>query len=103
MSMHGGNGWFDISPGLTLTQDASATFNGTSTLMKRGLGTMVLNGSNSQTGIYIGDGVLQINTQASFGDPATTSAVLFGGDQSPGSGTAFRTTGGTLRINSTSR
>ena len=98
LSMHGGNGWFDVSPGLTFTQDASATYDGTSTLMKRGLGTMVVNGSNSQTGIYIGDGVLQINTQPSFGDPATTSAVLFGGDQSPGSGTAFRTTGGTLRV-----
>lgn len=101
MSMHGGNGWFDVSAGLTFTQDASATYDGTSTLMKRGMGTMVLNGSNAQTGIYIGDGVLQINNQTAFGDAATTSAVLFGGDQSPGGGTAFRTTGGTLRINST--
>lgn len=101
LSFHGGNGWFDVNAGLTFTQSAASTYDGNSTLMKRGLGTMVLNGTNAQVGIYIGEGVLQVNSQASLGDPATTSAVLFGGDQSPGSGTAFRTTGGTLRINST--
>lgn len=30
--MHGGNGWFDVNGGLTLTQDTSSTFDGTRTL-----------------------------------------------------------------------
>lgn len=103
ISMHGGNGWFDVMGGLTLTQDASSTFDGTSFLMKRGLGTMVLNGNNAQTGLWIGDGILQVNSQASLGNPAEggASAIQFGGDQSIGSGAnnPTRYTGGTLRIN----
>lgn len=103
-SMHGGNGWFDVAGGLTLTQDAASTLDGTSFLMKRGLGTLVLNGNNSQTGIYLADGVLQVNGQASLGNPAEGggTAIQFGNDQTLGGATAgTRYTGGTLRLNFT--
>lgn len=100
LSFHGGNGWLDVSPGLTFTQGSSSTYDGTSFLMKRGLGTVVLNGENAQTGIWIGDGVLQINRQEAIGNMAETGAdrFQFGADFSPGGGTASRHLGGTLRI-----
>lgn len=103
ISFHGGNGWFDVNAGLTFTQAASSTYDGTSFIMKRGLGTVVLNGTNAQTGILVADGILQINSQDSIGNMAETGAdrFQFGGDFSPGGGTASRHLGGTLRINFT--
>ena len=99
VGMHGGNGHFDVLGGLTLTQDAVSTFDGTSSLVKRGLGTMILNGSNAMTGVFMGDGVLQINSQFALGDAATTSALSFGGDVTIGGASSVtRYTGGTLRI-----
>lgn len=56
--------------------------------MKRGLGTMVLNGSNSQTSSLDWRWRFAVNHQASLGNPAEAgaSAIQFGGDQSIGSG-----------------
>lgn len=100
--VHGSNGYFDIAPGLTLTQDVGSVIDGGNSLMKRGLGTMVLNGTNAVTGLFVAEGVLQINGQASLGDPATTSSFSFGSDQTLGGATAVtRYTGGTVRINFT--
>jgi autotransporter-associated beta strand protein len=104
LSVHGGNGWFDVLGGLTLTQSAGSTIDGTSFIMKRGLGTLVLDGTNSQTGLWIGDGVLQVNSQASLGNPAEAggTAIQFGGDQTiGGANNGTRYTGGTLRANFT--
>lgn len=101
ISMHAGNGYFDVLSGLTLTQDANSTLDGNSFLIKRGLGTMILNGNNSQTGLYIADGVLQVNNQAAFGNPAETGndRIQFGGDQTiGGANNGTRYTGGTLRV-----
>jgi hypothetical protein len=72
--------------------------------MKRGLGTMVLNGNNAVTGLWIGDGVLQVNNQAALGSPSETAndRIQFGGDQTiGGANNGTRYTGGTLRINFT--
>ncbi|MGB8170116.1 MAG: autotransporter-associated beta strand repeat-containing protein, partial [Chthoniobacteraceae bacterium] len=103
-------GWIDVQAGLTLTQGAGATIDGpqngvltnSGMLMKRGLGTLVLNGSNAMTGVAALDGVLQINNQAALGDPARAGAtdIQIGGDFAiGGTGTVTRFTGGTLRIN----
>ena len=103
-SMHGGNAFFDIGPGLSLTQASTSTMDGTSFLIKRGIGTMVLNGSNSQTGLFLADGVLQVNAQESLGNPAESggTSIQFSGDQTLGGATAgTRYTGGTLRLNFT--
>lgn len=98
--LQGGSGYFDIGPGLTLTQNAAAVIDGTSSIIKRGLGTMVVNGTNAVTGIFLGDGILQFNTLGSLGDPASTSAFSFGGDQTiAGANNGTRYTGGTVRIN----
>lgn len=98
----GGNGWLDVAGGLTLTQSASSTFDGVNFIMKRGLGTVILNGNNAQLGLYVADGILQVNSQASLGDAAGTTATQFGNDQAlGGTGTGTRYTGGTLRINAT--
>lgn len=112
-------GWFDIGTGLTLTQGAGSTIDGavngtvsgttltaftnTGMLAKRGLGTMVLNGTNTMTGMIVLDGVLQVNNTAALGDPARVGAtdIQIGGDFAiGGTGTVTRFTGGTLRINS---
>ena len=96
----GSNGYFDIGPGLILTQNAAAVIDGGNSVIKRGLGTMVLNGTNAVAGIYLGDGILQFNTQGSLGDASTTSAFSFGNDQGLGGSTGnTRYTGGTVRIN----
>lgn len=99
--VHGGNGYFDIAGGLTLTQDAASVIDGGNFLIKRGLGTLVLNGTNAVTGLFVADGVLQINSQASFGNPAETGndRIQFGGDQTiGGANNGTRYTGGTLRV-----
>lgn len=104
ISFNGGNGWLDVMAGLTLTQDASSSFNGANYIMKRGLGTVILNGTNAQLGVFLADGVLQINSQAALGDPARSAAadIQFGGDQTlGGANNGTRYTGGTLRINDT--
>ncbi len=98
--VQGSNGYFDIGPGLTLTQSGVSVIDGTSSIIKRGLGTMVLNGTNAVTGIYSGDGILQFNSQGSLGDASTTSSFSFGNDQTiGGAGSGTRYTGGTVRIN----
>lgn len=99
-----GNGWLDVQAGLTLTQSPTSTFDGANFIMKRGLGTVVLNGSNAQVGLAVLDGVLQVNSQAALGDPARTGGtdIQIGGDFAiGGTGTVTRFTGGTLRINDT--
>ncbi|MGC3969634.1 MAG: hypothetical protein QM775_20575 [Pirellulales bacterium] len=103
LSFHGANSWLDVNVGLTFTQAATATYDGTSFIMKRSLGTVVLNGQNAQSHLWIGDGVVQVNTPLSLGNPAEAglTSIQFGADQSPGGGTASRHTGGTLRINTT--
>jgi autotransporter-associated beta strand protein len=101
VSFTGGNGWLDVQAGLTLTQAANSTFDGANFIMKRGLGTVVLNGINSQVGVAVLDGVLQVNSQAALGDPARTGAadIQIGGDFALGGTTTnTRYTGGTLRI-----
>lgn len=102
ISFNGGNGWLDVMAGLTLTQDASSTFDGANFIMKRGLGTVILNGNNAQLGVFLADGILQINNQSALGDPARTGGtdIQFGGDQAiGGANNGTRYTGGTLRIN----
>ncbi|MBL9131915.1 MAG: autotransporter-associated beta strand repeat-containing protein, partial [Verrucomicrobiaceae bacterium] len=102
MSFNGGNGWLDVMGGLTLTQAATSTYDGANFIMKRGLGTLILNGSNAQVGLFMADGILQINNQAAFGDPARTGLtdIQFSGDQTiGGANNGTRYTGGTLRIN----
>ncbi|MGV3660650.1 MAG: autotransporter-associated beta strand repeat-containing protein [Prosthecobacter sp.] len=104
ISFNGGNGWLDVMAGLTLTQDSSSTFDGANFIMKRGLGTVILNGNNAQVGLFLADGILQVNNQAAFGDPARSggSDIQFGGDQTiGGANNGTRYTGGTLRINGT--
>lgn len=102
ISFHGGNGTLDVAGGLTLTQSSASTYDGTSFLIKRGLGTLVLNGNNAMTGLLAADGVLQVNSQAALGDGATTTAIQFGGDFNVGNANNnTRYTGGTLRINGT--
>ena len=101
LSFTGTNGWLDVQAGLTLTQNPSAVYDGANFIMKRGLGTVVLTGNNAQAGLLVADGILQINSQASFGDPAKVGAtdIQFGGDFAlGGTGTGTRYTGGTLRI-----
>lgn len=111
-------GWIDVGAGLTFTQAAGSTIDGaingtvsgttltpftnTGMLMKRGLGTAVLNGTNTMTGVGVLDGILQINSTAALGDPARVGAsdIQIGGDFAiGGTGTVTRFTGGTLRIN----
>lgn len=100
--VHGSNGYFDIAGGLTLTQDAASVIDGGSSLMKRGLGTMILNGQNAVTGLFVADGVLQVNNQLALGDAATNSSFSFGSDQLlGGASTNTRYMGGTARINFT--
>ncbi|MGC3968297.1 MAG: hypothetical protein QM775_13270 [Pirellulales bacterium] len=103
-SVHGANGYFDIAGGLTLTQSAASTIDGNNFIIKRGLGTLILNGNNSQIGLFLGDGILQLNSQAAMGSAsdAQANSIQFGGDLTLGvHGTATRYTGGTLRINAT--
>lgn len=97
------NGWFDVAGGLTFTQGPSSTIEGGGFVMKRGLGTVVLNGINAQTGIWVGDGVLQANSQAALGNPAEAggTAIQLGGDFNSGADNSTRYTGGTLRANFT--
>lgn len=96
-----GNGWLDVAGGLTFTQAASSTYDGPNFIMKRGLGTVVLNGTNAQTGVLAADGVIQFNSQAAIGNAFQAGAGDFqlGGDFTPGGGTASRHMGGTLRFN----
>ena len=104
LSFHGGNGWFDVMGGLTLTQGASSTYDGTSFILKRGLGTLILNGNNAVTGLLVADGILQVNSLAAMGDPAaaTATAIQFGGDFNiGGANNNSRFTGGSLRVNGT--
>lgn len=108
VSINGGLGFFDVQTGLTLTQSAGSTIDGggsatnNGVLAKRGLGTLVLAGNNAQPGLWMLDGVLQVNSQAALGDPARVGAtdIQFGGDLAlGGTTTATRYTGGTLRVN----
>jgi hypothetical protein len=102
ISFNGTNGWLDAQAGLTFTQPATSTYDGANFIMKRGLGTVVLNGSNAQVGLLVADGVLQINNQAALGDHARSAVndIQIGGDFAiGGTGTNTRYTGGTLRIN----
>lgn len=108
VSINGGLGFFDVQAGLSLTQGAGATIDGggsatnNGVLVKRGLGTLALNGNNAQPGVWAQDGVLQVNSQAALGDPARTGAtdIQIGGDLAiGGTTTVTRFTGGTLRIN----
>jgi autotransporter-associated beta strand protein len=98
-----GNGWLDVAGGLTFTQAASSTYDGPAFIMKRGLGTVVLNGTNAQTGVLAADGVIQFNSQAAIGNASQAGASDFqlGGDFSPAGGTASRHMGGSLRFNFT--
>lgn len=101
-SAHGGNFNVDVAGGLTLTQAASSVVDGTSSLVKRGLGTLILNGENAVTGLIAGDGILQFNNLLSTANSASTGSFSIGGDVTLGgasSGTRF--TGGTMRFNFT--
>lgn len=99
-SAHGGNAHFDVAPGLTLTQAATSTIDGTSSLVKRGLGTMILTGENAMTGIFLGDGILQIDNTLAMAHSAAANSFSFGGDVTlGGANNPTRYTGGTLRIN----
>ncbi len=97
-----GNGYLDVQAGLTLTQNASATYDGAGSIIKRGLGKLVLNGRNAQAALIVLDGIAQVNNEAALGDPARVGAtdIQIGGDFAlGGTTTVTRYTGGTLRIN----
>lgn len=101
-SAHGGNLHVDVAGGLTLTQDASSVIDGTSSIVKRGLGTLILNGENAVTGLFAGDGILQFNSLVSTANSAATNNYTFGGDVTlGGANNGTRYTGGTMRFNFT--
>ncbi len=101
-SAHGGNFHVDVLGGLTLTQSASSVVDGTSSLVKRGLGTMILNGENAVTAFIAADGVLQFNSLLSTANSASTNNFSIGGDVTlGGANNATRYTGGTMRFNFT--
>lgn len=98
----GGNLHVDVAGGLTLTQNAASVIDGTSSIVKRGLGTLVLNGENAVTGLFAGDGVLQFNNLLSTANSASTGNYSIGGDVTlGGANNGTRYTGGTLRFNFT--
>jgi autotransporter-associated beta strand protein len=101
-SAHGGNFHFDVAGGLTLTQGSSSVIDGTSSIVKRGLGTLILNGENAVTGLFAGDGVLQFNNLLSTANSASTGSFSIGGDITlGGANNGTRYTGGTMRFNFT--
>lgn len=101
-SAHGGNFHVDVLGGLTLTQSASSVVDGTSSLVKRGLGTLVLNGENAVTAFIASDGVLQFNSLLSTANSAATNSFSIGGDSLlGGANNNTRYTGGTVRFNFT--
>ncbi len=101
-SAQGGNLHVDVAGGLTLTQDAASVIDGTSSIVKRGLGTLVLNGENAVTGLFAGDGVLQFNNLLSTANSASTGNYSIGGDVTlGGANNGTRYTGGTMRFNFT--
>ena len=101
-SANGGNLHVDVAGGLKLSQDAASVIDGTSSIVKRGLGTLVLNGENAVTGLFAGDGVLQFNNLLSTANSASTGNYSFGGDVTlGGANNGTRYTGGTMRFNFT--
>ncbi|MBL9182202.1 MAG: autotransporter-associated beta strand repeat-containing protein [Verrucomicrobiaceae bacterium] len=101
-SAHGGNLHVDVAGGLTLTQDAASVIDGTSSIVKRGLGTLILNGENAVTGLFAGDGILQFNNLISTANSASTGNYSIGGDVTlGGANNGTRYTGGTMRFNFT--
>jgi autotransporter-associated beta strand protein len=101
-SARGGNLHVDVAGGLTLTQAASSVVDGDNSIVKRGLGTLILNGENAVTGLFAGDGVLQFNSLISTANSASTGNYSIGGDvQIGGSNNPTRYTGGTMRFNFT--
>jgi autotransporter-associated beta strand protein len=101
-SAHGGNLTVDVAGGLTLTQDATSVIDGTSSIVKRGLGTLILNGENAVTGLIAGDGIMQFNSLVSTANSAATNSYSIGGDVTlGGANNGTRYTGGTMRFNFT--
>lgn len=101
-SAHGGNMHVDVASGLTLTQAASSVIDGTSSIVKRGLGTLILNGENAVSGLFVGDGILQFNSLISTANSASTGSYSIGGDVTiGGANNPTRYTGGTMRFNFT--
>lgn len=99
-SAHGGNLHVDVAGGLTLTQDIASVIDGTSSIVKRGLGTLILNGENAVTGLFAGDGILQFNSLISTANSAATNSYSIGGDVLlGGANNNTRYTGGTMRFN----
>lgn len=91
-----GNGTFDVGDGKTLTQvgpsgsDLGSIISGSGMLFKSGLGTMILNGSNANSGgnaVQINNGILQISANENLGDPVANGQIVAGG--------------GTLRVDGT--
>lgn len=96
------NSALDVMGGLTLTQASTSTFDGAGGIIKRGLGTLVLNGNNAQTNLIVADGILSVTALANIGDPAATAAIQIGGDFNVGGASNItRYTGGTFRVDGT--
>ena len=101
-SATGGNLHVDVNGGLTLTQDTASIIDGASSIVKRGLGTLILNGENAVTGLFAGDGVLQFNSLISTASAASTNQFSIGADVTlGGANNGTRYTGGTMRFNFT--
>lgn len=101
-SARGGNLHVDVAGGLTLTQDATSVIDGDSSIAKRGLGTLILNGENAVAGLFAGDGILQFNSLISTANSASTGNYSIGGDVTLGGASSVtRYTGGTMRFNFT--
>ena len=81
----GGTGTLTVDPGVTLTYGgiiASAGNTGTQTLVKNGLGTLVLNGANT----FTGNTQLDAGTLSGTGSLASSLSVASGASFSPGIG-----------------
>ncbi|TCO92740.1 autotransporter-associated beta strand protein [Chthoniobacter flavus] len=91
-----GNGTFDVGDARTLTQvgpngsDLGSIISGPGMFIKNGFGTLILNGTNANSGgnaVQINNGILQISANVNLGDPAVNGQIVAGG--------------GTLRVDGT--
>ena len=84
---------FDVGPGVTLTQAAinatvaTGNISGAFALTKAGLGTLVLNGSNTMSGVTVNNGILSVSDGSNLGDVNVASAITLNGGALRASGT----------------
>lgn len=77
-----GGGIFDVGAAKTLTQSLNSNFSGNQTIQKSGLGTLILNGINSNNGgnaWQLNAGILQIRADVNLGDPVQHGNIVANG------------------------